>query len=592
MADGNIDFTLLQGLRKTIAVLNPAQKKKGIAQVGLLVVSGALEVLGLAAILPIVAVIQDPTLILKSEILSYAYTLFGFERNDYFILFLLVLLFLLFILKNGVGILIHMFQSRYVFEIAKNLVRKQFYRAMQTEYLDFRQEHSGRWIRDILSTPHFYSTSVLLPAISFASEFIVVLFIFGGMAIYDFALVAGVLLLMGPAFVIIYQAVRRKVTSLGEKKFAIEPEVFTNLQEVIVGIVDAKMSGRNEFFLRRFFKPKIVLFNIVHSLNVYSAIPLRIFESFAILGIVFISAYSIVVTKSSAAMVEYITFFAIATYRILPSLNRMMTAIMTIKNNYYTLPLLAGARDLEPATESPEDLNPIPFEKNIRFENVSFRYADKEHHALNGVTFEVSKGEKVGFIGESGSGKSTLMNILLRLIDQTGGNMLVDGKPIRSEQKRAWWRQVGYVKQDVFLIRATLMENIALGEQLKDIDVEKINSAIRDAGLSAFVEDLPMGLHTRIEEAGSNFSGGQKQRIGIARALYKNAAVLVFDEATSHLDQKTEEVVTESIDHLSRQGKTILIIAHRHSTLRNCDRIFELRNGKIIREGTFAEINS
>lgn len=593
MAEGTINFTLYQGLRKAVAILTPSQRKKGVLQVLLVILSGALEVVGLAAILPVIMVLQKPEIIQESETLQQINNTFGFTESDEFIIFMLISLFGLFIFKNGVIILINVLQSNFAFDVAKDLTKRQFYRAMNLKYLDFREDHSGKWIRDILSMPHFFATGVILPSITLASEFMVLAFIIAGMAIYDFKLFAGIVLLMGPAFWLLYWAVRKKVTKLGERKFALEPEVFTNLQESIVGIMDVKMTGRVDFFFQRFFRPKNFLFNATRSLHVYTAMPLRIFETFAVLGIVFIALYAVIIMKSSSTMVQYVSLFAIAAYRVLPSLNRMLTSIMSIKNNYHTLPVLETMKkdDVE-IPDAPTVTQPIPFKNSIKFNDVSFRYSDKEKHALNGISFEVKKGQKVGFIGQSGSGKSTLMNILLRFIKESNGSIEVDGRKLEEGDTESWWQQVGYVKQDVFIMRATLKENIALAQSKDEINDAKVKEVVRQAGLEEFVDGLAKGIDTKIDEKGSNLSGGQRQRIGIARALYKDAEIVVFDEATSNLDRRTEEVVTESIDKLSEQGKTIFIIAHRHSTLRGCDRIFELLEGRIVREGSFAEITS
>ncbi|MEP7170954.1 MAG: ATP-binding cassette domain-containing protein, partial [Bacteroidota bacterium] len=219
------------------------------------------------------------------------------------------------------------------------------------------------------------------------------------------------------------------------------------------------------------------------------------------------------------------------------------------------------------------------FEKEIMIRDVSFRFPDSDQAVINHLSFTIKKGEKIGFVGTSGSGKTTLMNILLRFYIENTGDVLVDGVKLTRDNMSGWRKKIGYVKQDIFLIDGTVKENIAFGED--EVDEVRLMKAIKQASLDKFVQSLPEGVNTLIGEHGSRLSGGQKQRIGIARSLYRNAEILIFDEATSALDNATEQEVTESIDSLSETNKTIFIIAHRITTLKNCDKIYELKNGEI-----------
>src|SRR5690606_31830775 len=231
---------------------------------------------------------------------------------------------------------------------------------------------------------------------------------------------------------------------------------------------------------------------------------------------------------------------------------------------------------------------PIPFEKEITFENISFTFPKSKDPVLKSISFTVKKGEKVGFVGSSGSGKTTLMNILLRFFDEDNGRILIDGQPLKEDNLEYWRSMIGYVKQDIFMIDSNIMENVAFGED--KVDKHQLDLAVKQASLEDFVKTLPKGYDTEVGERGSRLSGGQRQRIGIARSLYRNAQILVFDEATSALDTQTEREVSEAIDSLSDTNKTIFIIAHRITTLKNCDRIYELKNGEISGVYTYNEL--
>jgi len=309
-------------------------------------------------------------------------------------------------------------------------------------------------------------------------------------------------------------------------------------------------------------------------------------EMVAIGAVVLIFLYSLLFSNNPAQMVTVIGLFAAAAYRLMPSMNRILTTVVTLRQNQYVLDELESMRDY--LTRSAPVAQPINFNQDIVFENISFTFPKAEQPVVRDVSLRVRKGEKVGFIGSSGSGKTTLMNLLLRFYYEQKGAIKVDGVALSPENEAAWYNIVGYVKQDTFLLETSIQDNITLRD--KHVDPERMKYALEQASLTDFVASLPEGLQTPIGERGSRLSGGQRQRIGIARALYKQAEVLLLDEATSALDNETEREVSEAINKLSRTNITILIIAHRLTTLRDCDRIFELKDGRIWAEHTYESL--
>jgi ABC-type multidrug transport system fused ATPase/permease subunit len=272
----------------------------------------------------------------------------------------------------------------------------------------------------------------------------------------------------------------------------------------------------------------------------------------------------------------------------MPSVNRMLMSLVQLKQNQYTIENLQDYRDPKyDEAPHPQQL-PLHFEHTLRFDHLGFRFPGAERDTLRDVTINIRKGEKIGFVGSSGSGKTTLMNVLLRFYTEQSGHIIIDGQPLTSQHQQAWHELVGYVKQDTFLMEASIKDNISLGDA--EVDPERMRYAIEQASLSAFVAGLPDGIDTHIGERGSKLSGGQRQRIGIARALYKRTQVLVLDEATSALDNETEREVNEAINKLSQTDITILIIAHRITTLRECDRIYELSQGEVIAEHQYESL--
>ena len=225
----------------------------------------------------------------------------------------------------------------------------------------------------------------------------------------------------------------------------------------------------------------------------------------------------------------------------------------------------------------------------ITMRKVSFRYANTQSEVLREVDLTIRRGTKIGFIGETGSGKSTMLDIIMGLLEPTSGNIQVDGAPITIDNRRSWQASIAHVPQTVYLSDASIEENIALGCDINQVDRQLVIDAACKAQLSEFISSLPAGYDTPVGERGVRLSGGQRQRIGLARALYKRAAVLVLDEATSALDAGTEQAVMQAISNLG-ESVTVLMVAHRLTNLRNCDRIVELSAGKICRSGTYEQI--
>ena len=217
----------------------------------------------------------------------------------------------------------------------------------------------------------------------------------------------------------------------------------------------------------------------------------------------------------------------------------------------------------------------IPFSKNIKIENLTFSY--KKQIILNDINLNIQKGDVIGIIGSSGSGKSTFIDLINGLLKPSMGEILVDGIDINKE-KNDWKKNIGYVGQDIFLIDDTIKKNIAFGIEESEIDIKMLNEALLSSKLNAFIDTLEYGLNTKVGDRGIQLSGGQKQRIAIARALYSNPGFLIFDEATASLDEETEREIMKSIYDL-KGDKTIIMIAHRLGTLKNCDKIFEIKQG-------------
>jgi ATP-binding cassette subfamily B protein len=276
---------------------------------------------------------------------------------------------------------------------------------------------------------------------------------------------------------------------------------------------------------------------------------------------------------------------ALGAQRILPALQQTYSSWAAIKAYKSAVEsVLSNLKQQLPAGAYEIATTPLKLQNSIKFENVYFAYSNETPTVLNGLSFEMKRGERLGFIGTTGSGKSTTIDLLMGLLEPNSGRILVDDIDINSKQNPenllAWRAAIAHVPQTIYLADRSIAENIAFGVDPKQIDIKRVKEAARQAQIAEFIESSPQGYKTFVGERGIRLSGGQRQRIGIARALYKQASVLVFDEATSALDNATEAALMDAIEGLSRE-LTIVTIAHRLTTIERCDSVIELRNSSV-----------
>ncbi|SDY70401.1 ABC transporter [Hymenobacter psychrophilus] len=393
---------------------------------------------------------------------------------------------------------------------------------------------------------------------------------------------------MAPTALLTYRLLRSRAQQIGDRVNQLRPISYSIIGDLFTGFAELKLAGKQQRFRDRLVDNQTEVMELEAQGYVYSLLPVRIIEMVAIIGVLTIFLYAVFIPSSSGNLIALVGLFAAAAYRLMPSINRMLTSLVQIKQSQFTIENLAAYREDKYKEEPHPEQLPLAFTQNIVFNQLAFTFPGEARPTLQDISLTIKKGEKIGFVGSSGSGKTTLMNILLRFYTEQEGNILIDGQPLTPKNLSGWHRLIGYVKQDTFLMEASIADNISLGDT--EVDAERMRYAIEQASLAGFVNSLPNGLATHIGERGSKLSGGQRQRVGIARALYKRTEVLVLDEATSALDSETEREVSEAIRKLATTDMTILIIAHRITTLRECDRIYELSEGKIVAQHTYENL--
>jgi len=546
----------------------------------LLFINALFDVFGLAAIFPLIDAALKPETIQEKWYLKFLYDSFGVNDTITFLLILSVLIFLIFLFKNIVSIVIFYIQSRFSFNISLRLSQKMFQYYYEQGYMYISNQDTGKKNYDVMWIPYYFASSYLIETLILSTEILVLFIIFIALLFFKPMAVLFLIAFIIPTFIFAYQLTKNRTKALGDARNELVPQATSVLIDSLNAYNDVILSNKEAFFFNR-FSTLIRKLNAIDAKQqgIFGKIHQRLNDVVLGLGLVILFGFAYLFRENLEEILALLSVFAIASYRMLPSVNRIMGSALTIKNISYVISELKAVS--RKSLVDYKKVQALSFTDKIKFDHVGFRYPDSSIDVLENINFEIRKGETVGFIGSSGSGKTTLLNIFLRFITEGQGSIYLDGIKLDATNQPSFQKSIGYVQQNVYIKNGTLLENIAFGELEEEVDREKMKAAIKDAMLTDLIEQHPDGMNIYLGENGVKLSGGQKQRVGIARALYKDAQILLFDEATSALDPETEKAIVKTIHHLARLDKTIVIVAHRVTTLEMCDRIYELELGKI-----------
>lgn len=581
---------IYQTLIRVLRLLPERFRARGAMALALLLLNAVLDVLGLGAIIPIVLVLVEEGATQSNAFLSGLYTLTGAMDENLFILLLCILLLLVLVLKNIITVFITYYQANFTYQLQTYFSQNLFRAFYQRGLAYFKKMNSQNVLRNINGVPSSFSTGIVLPLLNVLTELFIVLFILAGLLYFDYKVVLLLAALVFPTFGLFYRFAKNKIKYFQEELYRLSPEMSRVSFEAIYGFTDVKVTGTEEEFFKKhkLFQEEMIGHNVLST--TYKAVPPKVIEFSMFLGITVILAYGVFAFDNRSDLITLLGLFALAAYRILPSINRFMLSIMTIKSFQYTIEVMERKdAQLENTLDAQYPLDGLVFE-SLNIINLSFSYENQVVPVLRDVTLEVKKGEVIGIVGESGSGKSTLMNLILGFYPVDQNQLLINQKPLTADRVATWQKSLGYVSQDVFMMDTTIKENVAFGQELEQIDADLVWECLEKASLAKLVGSFKHGIDTIVGERGGLLSGGQKQRIGIARSLYSGAQVLLFDEATSALDTETEREITESIQRLREDNFTMIMIAHRVTSLKFCDRIIELADGRIKGEHTYESL--
>jgi len=506
------------------------------------------------------------------------------------VLFALSSLAIIYLIKNGFFLFFLWWQHNYIANFETRIVKKLFSTYIFQSYPYHLSKSSGILINKInLEVGSFNSTLRAICQIS--SESLVLIAITTCLLIYE---PKGTLIVVVFSFAIFVLAnffLKNKVRKWGANRFYYYGLSNRELIQSLEGIKEIKVMGLERKIISYFFENISKAIYWRTKWEITAGIPRIIFELIAVLSFCLLT-FAIFKISNNANFVEITALFLAATFRLMPSLTRITGAYTTFQNQY--TPVSSIINDLNLKTNIPElekqnNKLKFNFKEKIEFKDVSFRHVNSEKMTINNITFSIKKGQIVGVIGTSGSGKTTLADVLIGLLDKLEGEIYVDDLKLNNGNIKSWQKKIGYVPQTIFLSDDTIKGNIAYGIENEKIDLNKINQCIKMSNLENFIKETQHGIDTIIGERGVRISGGQRQRLAIARTLYQDPELIIFDEATSALDPKNEAEIISNIVSL-RGEKTIIIIAHKFSLIKDCDNILVLDDGKLIKQGKYNDI--
>jgi ATP-binding cassette, subfamily B, bacterial PglK len=589
----------LSNWEKAWALLDARERRNAWIVLGIIVVAALASAVMVSSVMPFLVVLADPSRIEKTPALVWAYDAFGFTSVYGFLVGLGLASFAVIVLSSLIQIAKTWAIARFAMMRTHSISHRLLATYLAQPYAFFLNRHSGEMAPRVLAESGQVVGQFLRPAAEVIASCMTTLAIVVLLLWVEPVVAAIAFAVLGIFYGAIYIGMRRILRRLGRVRVEVNRQRFRLANESLTGIKDIKLLGREAAYLDRFDISSIQYARAEVSVTVFSSVPQFALQAMALGGIillclVLIDSAGVASGAALGGLLPVLGVFAFAGQRLMPELSKLYQSLAQIQVGsaaveavYDDLVLRKSAARLTRVAVPGHGLR-----QSLRLEGVSYSYPNTDQSGLRDVSITIRAGEKIGIVGSTGAGKTTLADVILGLLEPDRGTLVVDRTDITPENLSAWMQSVGYVPQDIFLTDAPVAENIALGVPPQEINAARIRKAAQIARIDCFVEqELADGYQTHVGERGVRLSGGQRQRIGIARAMYHDADLIVFDEATSALDNLTEAEVIDAIEALPGD-KTVIMIAHRLSTVKRCDRIVVLDKGHLVGCGSWTELLS
>ncbi|MBF1001676.1 MAG: ABC transporter ATP-binding protein [Lachnospiraceae bacterium] len=577
--------------QKMMVLLDARQKRQMVGIVILMLIGGVLESVGISLIAPVMEIVLQPEAVDQKPYLHFLYTFFHLHSTEQLAGLIMIALVLVFVIKNIFLYFMNVVQLRFVYTNQFATSRRMMINFMKRPYEYYLNADTSVIQRNITSdVNNMYG--LILSVLQLTSEVIVFVCLVVILLSQDAQMtifIAGLLIVV---LMIIKYVIKPVMQRAGRENQDYYSGLYKWIEESVTGIKEIKIAGRENYFINGYADCGAGYVNAVQKYNLYNSTPRLLIETVAIAGMIGYMLFLMQTGVSIRQVAPSLSVLALAAARLLPSANRINTYTTSIA---YFEPFFMNVSDHLQAEIHDEDMTydehvyrrretveKLPLHREISLENISYKYPNTDVYILKEANLKIPVGKSVGIVGTSGAGKTTIVDVLLGLLAPAEGRILADGVEVRAHYKE-WLKNIGYIPQTIFMLDSTIRKNVAFGVPDDEIEEERVWAALKEAQLDTYIRSLPDGLDTSIGERGIRLSGGQRQRIGIARALYEDPEVMVLDEATSALDGETEAAIMESINRLHGK-KTLVIIAHRLTTIEKCDLVYRVGEQKAVRE--------
>jgi HlyD family secretion protein len=588
---------MLKLLKELFNLLTDSQKKRFYRLQLLVVFSAFAEIIGIASIAPFMSLISDLTLLENNSFLSNLFSLSGLETKTDFIFWVGIAVLLSLIFSTLISMLATKKLAMFAAKVGTENADRLFKHYLNQDWLFHSSGSSAQLIKQIANEAVRVTDLVILPMILMIAKIVMVFFLLTAIIVYDPIVAVSGFFMFSICYFIVFSFAKSKLSENGKTLSEVATERYRLMNEAFGGIKDVLILNRRNSFINRFEEAGNKFAYARGNNHVLWQVPRYFMELIAFGSMISTILILIVIDGSNInELIPVFSVYVLAAFKLLPAFQQIYASVGQIKGNIAAFEsihedLLDSQKEIIKASSNKQnfDHKKIHLTKNISLSNISFCYPGKTKPAIENLSMIIPAKSVVGIVGPSGSGKSTLIDVILALISPQQGSIKVDDKLLNNENIYNWQKNIGFVAQSIFLSEGSIAENIAFGLPNNEIDFNKIDEVLKLANLEELVKSLDYGINTKVGERGVQLSGGQRQRIGIARALYHETEIFIFDEATSSLDGITEKLIMDAINEF-RGDKTIIIVAHRLKTIRNCDCIFYIDNGELVHQGTYDQL--
>ena len=565
-------------MNSIFAKLDSVKSYQLLLLIVLIFFTNIVEIFSISLIIPVFSILKSKNVAELDIYTKYVLNFFEITRYEELILISSFLIIAVFTFKFFLTI----FTSYSIVNLTANLKVEismkilRYY--LNQKYPFFLRTNSNYLTQNVINEPRIFSDKFFLASLYFFSDFLMLLFILIFLLIYNFKIT--LILIFSVFLLIIFYSnfTKKRALRLGQQRGEFEKKIIGITKDLFHSIKEVKNYSAENFFYNSLEPKNKKNEKTYRTLFLLQSIPrpsLELLSMSVLFSIILMNHYIF----NYENLISLLAVLAASLFKIIPASTRILASYQDIKFSSYSVDLITSIFEkFEVIKNSTKAKNKFFFKNNLELKNINFKHLNSETNIFNNINLKINKGDFIGIVGNSGSGKTTLVDIILGLQSIQSGEILIDNN-IFDDEKFSRPDLFGYVPQKIFLFNDTIKQNIAIGVPQSKIDEKLVGDALKKVNLFNHFTQF-QDLDTELNEMGSNLSGGQVQRIGIARCLYFNSEILIFDESTNQLDKENEEIILQLINNLSKQ-KTVIFVSHKLENLKNCNRILEIKNGII-----------